>query len=268
LEAGYQFTDRFGAELEYANLIQQFDEYADQWQSRTDHRFGMSFITKLTAKTSIFAQYRHTMADYQDQNDGLGIYGYEGQNIHWSDSTSMDYTLNDYFIGLRFAPGGKIAGEVKFGYGEKDYANSFDPFGAKYESENSWIAETLLTYSPVERTLLSINLQRAYDGTPDWDSASYLSTLLGVELDHKLTERINLGLALGWQYDDYLNEVSGLPKKYFNIYSAKAKVECEFYKYISGGLEYVYKNKTASDSLYDDDAYEKSVASFVMDVSF
>ncbi len=262
---GYEFAGRYGIEGMYQHNLQRFYANADKWQNRTDQQYGFTFFYKLTAKTSLLAQYRRTQARYDAQNDGI----WQGGTLSWSDSTSQDYTLSDYFIGVHFRPGGKLSGEIKLGYGQKRFANPGDMNGHAYEDQSSWVAEADINYHPTQRTLLSWTLKRAYKGSSDTDTSSYLDTLIGLYLKQRFSDRFSFGLGLDWNRSDYSGGgLANSDKKYFNTYTAKASFEWVLFKWLTGGIEYRYRVRRAGDTLYEDEEYKNNVFLIRLDAKF
>jgi len=263
--AGYDFFEKYALELMYKNHMERFDLPADEWQDRTDDVFGASFFVKLTGKTSVFVQYRQTKGEYDSQNDGVYDKSY---NQSWNSNTSQDYNLNDYFLGARFEPGGKLSGEIKLGYGNKKFDNKLDIDGRKYEDESSWIAETTVSYQMKKRTLLSLNLQRSQKGSPDADASSYIDTLVGLSLDQDLANRLSFNLGAEWVNNDYLNEESGKANKAFNIYTVKGGLGYKIQDWLKAGLNYEYKSKKASNSDYESSEYNTNILSVSLRAMF
>jgi hypothetical protein len=249
----------------YQHNLQRFYADVDKWQNRTDQQYGFTFFYKLSAKTSLLAQYRRTQAKYDAQNDGIWPNGI----LTWSDETSQDYTLNDYFIGVHFRPGGKLSGEIKLGDGQKRFANSGDMNGNAYEDQSSWMAEADINYHPTQRTLLSWTLKRAYKGSSDTDTSSYLDTLVGLYLRQRFSDRFSFGFGLDWNRSDYSGGgLANSDQKYFNTYTAKTSFEWVLFKWLTGGVEYRYRVRRAGDALYEDEEYKNSVFLMRLDAKF
>jgi len=252
LVLGYDFAKRYGVEGSYENVMQRFAQETDQWQNRTDHRYGASLLYNLPGeKTSAFLQYRQTKAAYDKQNEGIG---------GWSKTSSQDYRLSDYFIGLRFKPGGKIRGEAKLGYGQKNFENESDKNGLGYKNGSSWIAETKLEYQPVDKTLFVFNFQRGYKGSPAEDSASYIDTLFGVELRHNIwADRLTLNVGGDFGTNDYDEQTPGMPQKSFRTYTFKSGVEWRIKQWLRAGLEYKYQQRNANEAAYESYNYDNNI---------
>ena len=255
---GWEFGGKFVIEPIYKNYIERFDLEKDKWQDRTDNIYGVSFFVKLTSKTSTFGQYRYTAARY-DEQDG-GVFG-------WSSTTSQNYKLNDYFIGARFEPGGKLSGEAKLGFGNKLFENRLDKDNNPYEDVSSWITETSVSFTATEKTNLSLSLQRSHKGSPDSDAASYIDTLIGLSFNQKLVNRISINLGAEWVNNDYQDEYAGKAEKSFNIYTGKGGLSYIIQDWFNASVNYKYKSKQASKT-YESAEFEQNILSFQINVMF
>lgn len=257
---GYEFARRYGIEGGYENYLQRFYEDADQWQDRSDFRYSASFFYNLSPKTAVFAQYRNTVARYDGQNDGAS---------GWNSGNSQDYTLSDYFVGARFKPGEKLSGEVKVGYGQKNFKNQFDKEGLAYADGGTWIAESRLDYQIQEKTMLSLNFQRGYKGSSFADSASYLDTLVALELRQQLlADRLTLRLGADFETNEYSNEDPTLPDRRFVLYSFRSGVEWRIRQWLRAGLEYRYRQRNAGDAYYEAYDYDNNIVTVSVNAMF
>ncbi|MFC1816100.1 outer membrane beta-barrel protein [Thermodesulfobacteriota bacterium] len=247
---GYDFFERFGVEAIYRYYIIRYDLREDEWQDRSDHRYGATFFYKLSPKTSVFFQYRRTQAEYDEQNDGV---------LGWRSATSQDYTLNDYFLGARSEPGGKLNGQIKIGYGDKNFDNTIDKDDKRYQDLSSWIAETLLNWQARQRTRWTFKLSRSHQGSPDADAASYIDTIIGLGLNQGMANRLTLKLGFEYNKNDYQNEVAGRPDKYFDIYTHTAGLDWAINEWLTAGLSYKRLNKTASNAQYKTSEYDSNI---------
>lgn len=264
---GWDFAERYSVEAMYENYLIRYMEDQDKWQNRIDHKIGASLFFRLTHKTSLFAEFRHTMAEYDEQNDGTG---------YWDSGNSEDYKLYDYFLGVRFEPGQKLIGNFKFGYGQKDFENEYSPMldtqgqPRRYEDQTSfittWIAETSVEYRPVHRTRINFVVNRSYMGSPDYYSSSYIDTMIDLSVKQGVGagDRFWLKAGVKWNRNDYADEDPGQPSRYFNIYTVNAAMEWQIQKWLAAGLGYQYASKSASDSLYEEEEYNNSIIEMYM----
>lgn len=252
---GYEFFKRYAIEGFYTNYLIKYDLTADEWQDRTDNTGGGNLVYNLSPKTALFAQYRYTQADYDKQNDGV---------LGWSAATSQDYTKNDFFVGVRFNPGSKLEGELKVGYGTKEFDNQFDVLGNKYEDDSGWISETQIAWQARERTRLTLDLRRSFEGSPDAVSSSYIDTTVGLGLIQNLANRLSANLAFKYNNNDYQNEVAPNPSKAFDIYTATAGLNYEIKKWLTTGIEYEYTSKNASNAVYETSEFDRNAVKFTI----
>lgn len=257
---GYEFGGKYGIEGSCRNFLLRYEGEEDEWQNRKDHRYSFDIFYKIADKTSVFGEYRYTQGEYDEQNDGVS---------GWTEATSQDYTLDDYSVGVRFEPGAKLRGEIKIGYGRKNFENEADKSGRQYVNQDSWMAESEVKYTPTDRTELSCKLKRSIEGSPTESSSSYLDTFMGFDIRHSLTRQFSLGAGLDWRRNDYSDEnLAGVPKRHFNIYTARAGFEWQFYKYFTGGMDYLYKSRDANDNYYESEEYDNNVFSLRLNAVF
>ena len=167
-----------------------------------------------------------------------------------------------------FEPGGKLSGEIKIGFGTKNFNNKIDKYGNNYKGIDSWIAETSVNFQARAKTSFVLNLQRSHKGSPDSDAASYIDTLAGLSLSQKIVNRLYLSLGFDWTNNDYQNEISEKPEKFFNIYTAKCGFGYNIRDLFHAGLEYKYMSKQASDKAYETSEFDSNIYSFRLSILF
>ena len=244
---GYRFGSRYFSEVFYTNYVIRYDQDKDKWQDRIDNRVGIAGFYRITPKTSLFLEYRGTFAGYDKQDDGIFD---PGRGVNWSKDTSQDYSLSDLLIGARFESGGKLSGEAKLGYGKQEFKNSVDPIGFPYKDWDGLVISTYVAYQATARTNLLLNLQHSPLGSPDADAASFVNTLLQLQLRQALAYRLSLNLRGTYNLDDYQNERPGRPKKYFNRFEFQGGIDWAVKPWCTAGFEYEYREQVASDDFY------------------
>ena len=264
LTLGYNFAEKYGIETYYSNNLDRFLEAKDEWQDRIDNKFGGYLLYNFTPKTSILAGYRRTLAEYDSQNDGIFDQSrVGGAGTNWSSTTSQDYVLNDFYVGMRFKPGGKFSGELKLGWGNKEWDNQFDIDGNQYTDRDTWVSETSLTYIHSEKTTLDFSFNRKHLGSPDATGQSFVDTLLSLSLSQALVNRWTLRAGVAWNNNDYFGVAPGYPEKYFNRYRGEAGVDWAINDWFSAGLGYLYEIKTAASG-WESGEYELHRASIYL----
>ncbi len=261
--AGYEFAEKYSIEAQYNNFMERFDLEKDQFQDRMANRFGGAVLYRLTGKTSLLVQYLYDDLEYDEQNDGI---------TGWSSSTSQDSKTNNFFVGARFDPGGKLEGEFKVGYGTIDFKNKVDKNGNPYNDTDFWVVEGNLDYQPVEKTRLFLIIERSKQASTTVDtsfdvSATLMQTSMRLELKQNFTDRIFMDLGFGWRNRDYLDVSPGLPGKEFNWITLKAGVGYNIREWLTFDVTYRYDNNRATETLYEyDDFTINSIAAQIKGV--
>jgi len=263
---GYEFG-KFALEALYKNFLINHTLAKDQWQDRRDHVYGGTLLFKVKPKILFFVQYRRTDAEYGEQNNGIAMAQF-GQTGTFTSSNSWDYYLNDYFAGVRFAKGGKLGGEIKLGYGDKNFKNKQDLNGNNFKAENSFLAETNLSFQASPETSLNLHLNAAQLGSPELNIPSYKDYQLGVRFLQAFFSRFSFNFDLLWNHQDHQNAGTGQPDKYFSVYSFTGGIGYTVQDWLFSRLEYTYSTKEASNATYADDEYEINIVALSLSVLF
>jgi len=269
--AGYEFAGRYCIEATYHNFIERYDLRKDEFQDTIEHKYGLAVFYNLTPKTALFGQYLRNDTEYDAQNDGIDV-NYDGFD-EWNSGNSQDYVIDNFFIGARFKPGGKLSGEFKLGYATIDYDNDMDKNGNKYDDDSFFAMEANVGYKPVEKTSLSLTLKRYKQASTSADlstdvSATYLRTIIGLALIQNFTDRISANLGFEWSNKDYEDERPGSPKKELDLYTARCGIDYFIKDWLSAGLSYKYQDNQANRSQYDYDEYTVNTVAFQLTGKF
>jgi hypothetical protein len=243
---GYEFGERFAVEPYYWNYFQSYERAQDKYQNRTDNVGGLYFFYNYSPKTKLLAEYRFTDAQYNQQDDGTAFFGTTGT---FNETISDNYTENAGFIGARFAPGGKLEGDIKIGAGNRAWKNDFNLQGNARKDVSTWLAETDVFFQAAARTRFEFILQRSQIAAFDLDAPSYINTLVGIGLEQGLINRLNLGVKLGWQDQDYQDEYPTAPgEKEFTNLRSSLFLDYLLKEWLTASVGYDYWDKGASDN--------------------
>jgi hypothetical protein len=288
---GYDFTRKYGVEFSYQNTLIRFDDDYDKWQNRIDHTVGGAVVYHATPKISVLGELRQTWADYDEQTD---YFLRNEQFPGWTDSNSRDYITRDYLVGVRFVPGGRMLGSIKFGWGEREFENEIDPFGNPYKDQDSWIAETNFAYQPRKRTSINLKIYRSFRGSPETrtvsldsqdenavpienltaGSSAYTKTSTRLGVTQGIGKKLNADAFVEWIRADYDNEYyepefgEGTPDIYFDHYNLGASLKYPFFSWFTGGLGYEYRVKVAGEDEYEDEEYKDNIFSVLANIYF
>ena len=265
LGLGFEFSDRIKTEVYYRNYRKEFHEFSDQHKDRMENEPGIIAYYKFMPKTSALFEYRATFTKYSKQEDASdNSYGYD-------DETSQDSTYHRFLLGLHWDASAKITGDVKLGWGIKNYDNDEDYAGREYKDANTWIAETRLGYQMFKRTGLRFSLLREAKDDTNAATGSYEHTKVGLGVDQGITQQLSLVGDLAYTYDSYEYEEDSSgdtdPDKNVNIYSASLGLNYAFNDWLNAGVGYKYKEKS-NNSHYDYDDYTDHIYSFNVGARF
>ena len=259
---GFEFAEKYAIEGQYKHYVQRYDLVADRGEDKTEHTFGASIYYKITGKTSIFLNYIMLQAEYDYQNDNVA-------GSVWNTTNSEDHKKNDYFLGIKFVPGGKLSGQIKLGGGDLNFDNAVDRTGYAFKDENSFYAQADIQYTVSPKTGLSMMLNQSIVATPvDAEASSYAESKIELGLTKGIGDRINLNFGLNWTGQDYLNERPGFGSKSFNIYAFDAGIGFMIFKWLNAGLAYEYETKNSSNANYKTDEYDLNRVSVKTDITF
>ena len=255
---GYRYGP-YSIEVDYRNYLEEYGLESDQWQNREDDEAGLSLFFHVTAKMAILLNYRWAQTEYEEQNDGV---------LGWSAETSQDHTKSSYYIGARFEPGGRLSGDIRFGWGEKLWGNLSNRDGHFYRDQDSWLADTSVTYDATARMRITLGITRSHAGSPDGVAAGTLDTRLTAGVSQKLGVRFSAKLGLGYTNIDYQDENPGNAEKTLELYELTVGLDYEIRPWLKTGLSYRYQDKQAGDAAYLTDEYESSIATFYMNAAW
>ena len=269
--AGFEFAERYGIEATYSNFVERYDLIKDEFQDTIEDTYGIAILYNLTPKTALFGQYLRNDTEYDAQNDGIDV-NHDGFD-EWNSGNSQNYVIDNFLIGARFKPGGKLSGEFKLGFGNIDFDNDADKNGNEYDDNSFFAVEADAGYRPVEKTSFSLILKRYKQASTSADvsgdvSATYLRTIIGLGLTQNFTDRISANLGFEWSNKDYEDESPGSPKKELDLYTARCGVDYSIRDWLSAGLSYKYQDNQAGKSQYDGEEYTVNTVAFQLTGKF
>jgi len=233
----FDLTEKLRLRLDYSNFYLDYDESENSWADRMDNSWSAYAYFKFTPKTSIFANYEFFNIDY--------------------DSNLLDSQENRLFAGLRWDITKKTAGQVKAGYGKKDYDQ------AGLSSLDTWMAEFQLDHSLTTRTMVVLNAYRRYDEVlgelVDKDdlkenfTKGILTHFIGLSLNQDITTKLHLGLDATLFYDEYEDEerLSTRKERKDTEFAISPAIKFDFMKWLTFDLAYIYTNRDSNYSQFD-----------------
>jgi hypothetical protein len=237
---GYEF-DRIKIFGFFKYYEQDFDDDADFSQDWDDHELGIGFQTRFLPKTWGFLRYHYGERDYTSHPSAFPASGDE--------ATDGDYEWHRVNGGLTWDAGAKLSGELNFGYKWRDYDNQTDVFGNLYDSRDTWIAATSLTYLATANTTLILTISREIRETGSNSNQYFEDTGGGLRLSQTILTRFTLNAGVLYSNNDYNLPVNS-PREDDNL-DVDIGLEYEIGDYLTAGCGYAYSRKDSNDPSFD-----------------
>jgi len=240
-KVGWDFHNRLRVLGYYDFYKQKYDDDRDYTQNWTTNGFGIGVEMRVLPRTWAFLRYH-----LYDQNFDTNLFG-------TTDSNNADNKQNSISSGLLWDGGGKLEGEVNFGWGWLDYDNSVDRNGRAYENYNTWVAATSLSYRVLARTRLTFNIARAIRPTGADKQEYYDDTQVGLNIAQDLPYKLSLNAGFIYSRNDYNTAVSAVSlstdKREDDNYLAAVNLKYKIRPWLDASLGYRYLKKDSNDVL-------------------
>jgi hypothetical protein len=260
LGLGFEFSDRIRTEVYYKNYIKEFHSFSDKHKDRMEHSPGIIGYYKFMPKTSALFEYRATFTKYTEQESiSDNAKGYD-------DNTSQDSTYHRFFVGLHWDATAKITGDLKLGWGYKDYDNDKDNNGNDYDDDSTWIAETRLAYQLFQKTSLRFRLLREDKDDTNAQTSGYEHTKVGIGFDQGITDQLKVVGDFDYTLDTF--DYDAKDDNDVDIYNAKIGLNYDFNEWLGAGIAYNYRDKSNSAGWKKNDDYTDHICSFNVGARF
>lgn len=221
---GYEISDDFNVRADFSNYFVDYEATRNETRDRSDNSFSGYLFYKFKPKTSLFAEY-----DLID--------------ISYDISPLRNSAENNFYAGIRMELTGKTRGELKTGYGIKDFADpdtkGVDKFILELKTEHAFSSKNLLKLAALRR----INETSV-------SSADYTLTnqLLG-SFEHKFSSNISGKLDFSYAIDLYAGDLTmGGETKALedHMYSLSPALHYQFRKWLTANIAYRYSRRESS----------------------
>jgi hypothetical protein len=238
-KVGWDFFNRFRVIGYYDFYKQKYDDDRDYTQNWTTNKFGIGFEMRVLPKTWAFVRYR-----FERQNFDTNLSGTTDQN-------NAANKQNIVSGGLTWDSGGKLGGELNFGWGWLSFDNEFDQNQRKYKDNNTWIAATSIDYQVLARTRLTLNVARAMRPTGADKQEYYDDTQVGINIGQDLPYKFSLAAGFIYGRNDYNTQVSPVSlitdKREDDNYNANVSLRYKIRTWLNASLGYRYMKKDSND---------------------
>jgi hypothetical protein len=197
-KVGFRFANRFKILIYYNFFKQDYEKIEDYTQNYDQNEMGAGLEIRLMPKTWGFVRIYYGERDYYSHPVTVG-----GVATNSTEANDADYDWKSVRVGLTWAPGAKLSGEINFGYQWKDYDNRTDPAGNLYDDKNTWVASTAVNFTPRATTTISLSITRALRESGSNTNEYYEDTGIGVNLRQTLMPKLTLTAGLNYSKYEY-----------------------------------------------------------------
>ena len=238
-KVGWDFFNRFKVIGYYDLYKQKYNDDRDYTQNWTKNRVGVGFEMRVLPKTWAFLRYH-----YEQQNFDTNLFGTTDQN-------NASNKQNSVSGGLAWDGGGKLGGELNFGYGWLNFDNNRDQYNNRYENNNTWLASTNIDYRVLPKTLLTLNVARAMRPTGADKQEYYDDTQVGINARQDLPYKFSMTAGIIYGRNDYNTQVSpasmSTDQRSDNNYNANIGFQYKIRPWLDANLGYRYMKKDSND---------------------
>jgi len=234
---GYGFGSRYQILAYYNYHKQDYDLLRDYTQDWDVTEFGAGFEMRLLPKTWGFFRYYVGERDYFTHPAGTGV----------NESNDSDFEWNRVNFGIKWEPGAKFEGELNFGYQMMDYKNTVDAQGDRYDAEDTWIAETSITYAANPTMGLAFGLTRAVRETGSGDNEYFEDTGIGINMKKMIRTQFILNAGGVYSVNDYNS-----PRE-DDIITVNIGLDYLMRDWLTAGVGYQNQTKSSNYSEYEYD---------------
>ena len=230
---GWDFFNRFRTIGYYNFYKQKYKDQRNYTQNWTDNVFGLEFAMRVLPKTWTFVRYHYGTQSYDDQDIVSGL--------------DASNTRNRISGGLFWDGGGKLGGELNFGWQWLNYDNKYDTLGNRYENRNTWSANTSINYRALARTNFTLNVTRAIRSTGAATAEYYDDTQVGINVDQDLPYKFSARGGFIYSKNDYntLN-YQGTENRVDDNYNAYIGTTYKIQSWLDVSLSYRYMKKDSN----------------------
>ena len=231
---GWDFYNNFRVIGYYNFYKQKYKDERNSTQNWTDNVGGLEGAMRILPKTWAFLRAHIGTQDYNDQHV----------------PSALDASNNRYRVagGLFWDGGGKLGGELNFGWQWMDYKNDYDTNGNRYVDRNTWSADTSIDYRPLQKTALTLNIVRAIRSTGAARQEYYDDTQVGINVLQDLPYKFRANGGFIYSRNDYntLNYQQTEDRK-DNNYNAYVGFSYQIRPWLDASLNYRYMKKDSND---------------------
>jgi len=234
---GWDFYNRFKVIGYYNFYKQKYRDDRNATQNWTDNIFGIGFQMRVLPKTWAFLRYHYGTQDYNDD--------------FINSANDASNKRNRISAGLAWDGGGKLGGELNFGWEWLNFNNSLDTEGNPYKDRSTWAAATSIDYRATATTALTFNLSRGIKSTGAARQEYYNDTAVGINIFQDLPYKFSATGGFIYNRNDYNTQVTPVSlstaDRVDNNYNFNVGFAYKIRTWLDASLNYRYMKKDSND---------------------
>ena len=232
----YRFGDRWKAEARYNRDDYTFSSDRDRQSNYVADLYGGTLYYRFLPRTAALVEYQHIVKDYDVGN----VY---------------DSTADLVFLGVQFDPAGKLKGDIKAGYGWKDYDESLP---VRSNTSNTWMVASHVRFDQSKYTNFQLVAIREFQDDADFGNVPYYRTFASLTAEHFFTYKIGASAIVAYQQNDYTEDApdpltGSFGKRNDDIWTFGVGAFYNIQKYLKTRLDYQYITRDSNFNTYSFD---------------
>lgn len=225
----YEATERLKFRVDYTNFLVNYAASRNDFRDRDDNAFSGYIFYKFRPKTALFVEY-------------------EFLDVRYRADSAYDSREHHYFGGIEWEITAKSKGNMKAGYGVKDFTDSDIP------TSKDFVLEAQIDHKFTPKTSLILKASRRTNETNISGTDFVLSNAVEVEYLQRITGKITADAKFSYRNDKYKGDImhDGITGTldddyYFGAFALQYK----FREWLELDLGYIYSQRDSSFSDFD-----------------
>ncbi|MFQ5455342.1 MAG: outer membrane beta-barrel protein [Nitrospirota bacterium] len=242
-EVGYRLGEKSNLKIGYSNLFLDYKDSRNDFRDRGDNSVGASIFYKIFSKTSVLFEYDFTTVSF-DKKIG---------------TDNRDSIIQRIYVGTTGDITAMTSGTIRFGYEDKNFDD-----GTKSDFKGGTVSGDIShKFSPY--CLLSLHLERGTKESNIENQNYYVTTGVGLNLDHKINSMLEVSLMGTFGRDKYPEEsiINGITeRREDDTFKLGIVGNYQIQRWINASLGYNYiKRDSVFDTLdYTDNLYTLNIS--------
>lgn len=224
----YDIAERFKFRVDYSNFLVNYEASRNDFRDRIDNSISTYIFYRFKPKTTLFIEYEYFDIDY--------------------DKKIMPNSVeHHYFSGLQWDITAKSKGNIKVGYGIKD-------FETISQKSKDVLLEAQIDHKFTPKTSIKVRLSRKTNETNISTTDFILSNILEIEYMQRFKRKITGNVNLMYMSDIYkgdLNFGGEVKERKDNFMRSAFSLQYEFRDWIKLDFGYIYSQRNSNFDFFD-----------------